>query len=165
MDQDWTYRRAVRVFRQKFTLEDAIGSHACSLEANTRVTNGIPLESSLLLPVCTVNCAQTLKVIATTMNNGFNTVRCAFVDSELHSRMPLGFTPLLRLKLLQVCAQWHSSRASTPLTGWHCKLHPNTEGRCHHCTVLGFEQTLAAPRAIRIHAGVGFVAMRVTPSA
>jgi hypothetical protein len=25
--------RTVRVFRQKFTLEDAIGSHACSLEA------------------------------------------------------------------------------------------------------------------------------------
>jgi len=53
----------VRVFRQKFTLEDAIGSHACSLEANTRVINGIPLGSSLLLPVCTVNCAQTLKVL------------------------------------------------------------------------------------------------------
>jgi hypothetical protein len=30
-------------FRQKLTLEDAIGSHACSLEASTRVTNGIPL--------------------------------------------------------------------------------------------------------------------------
>jgi hypothetical protein len=28
----------VRVFRQKFTLEDAIGSHACSLEANTPLT-------------------------------------------------------------------------------------------------------------------------------
>jgi N-acetylglucosamine-6-sulfatase len=41
----------VRVFRQKFTLEDAIGSHACSLEANTRVTNGIPLGSPLLLPL------------------------------------------------------------------------------------------------------------------
>jgi hypothetical protein len=27
--------RAVRVFRQKFALEDAIGSHACSLEALT----------------------------------------------------------------------------------------------------------------------------------
>jgi hypothetical protein len=52
----------VLFFRQKFTLEDAIGSHACSLEANMRVTNGIPLGSSLLLPVCTVNCAQTLKV-------------------------------------------------------------------------------------------------------
>jgi hypothetical protein len=52
----------VRVFRQKFTLEDAIGSHACSLEANTRVTNGIPLGSSLFLPVDTVNCVQTLKV-------------------------------------------------------------------------------------------------------
>jgi hypothetical protein len=34
----------VRVFRQKLTLEDAIGSHACSLEA---VTNSIPLGSSL----------------------------------------------------------------------------------------------------------------------
>jgi hypothetical protein len=33
----------VRVFRQKFTLEDAIGSHACSLQANMRVTNGISL--------------------------------------------------------------------------------------------------------------------------
>jgi beta-glucosidase-like glycosyl hydrolase len=27
-----------------------------------RVTNGIPLGSPLLLPVCTVNCVQTLKV-------------------------------------------------------------------------------------------------------
>jgi hypothetical protein len=31
-------------FRQKFTLEDAIGSHTCSLEAPAmRVTDGIPL--------------------------------------------------------------------------------------------------------------------------
>jgi hypothetical protein len=36
---------------------------ACSLEANTRVTNGIPLGSSLLLPVDTVNCIQTLKAL------------------------------------------------------------------------------------------------------
>jgi hypothetical protein len=49
-------------FRQKFTLEDAIGSHACSLEANTRVTNGISLGSSLFIPVDTLNCVQTLKV-------------------------------------------------------------------------------------------------------
>jgi hypothetical protein len=55
------WKGTVRVFRQKFTLEDAIGSHACSLEANTRVTNGIPLGSSLFLPVDTVNCVQTLK--------------------------------------------------------------------------------------------------------
>jgi hypothetical protein len=34
----------VHVFRQKITLEDAIG---CSLEANMRVTNGIPLGRSL----------------------------------------------------------------------------------------------------------------------
>jgi hypothetical protein len=53
----------VRVFRLKFTLEDAIGPHACSLEANTRVINSIPLGSPLLLPVGTVNCVQTLKVL------------------------------------------------------------------------------------------------------
>jgi glucose/arabinose dehydrogenase len=53
---------AVHIFRQKFALEDAIGSHACSLEASMRVTNGIPLGCSLLLSVHTVNCVQTLKV-------------------------------------------------------------------------------------------------------
>jgi hypothetical protein len=52
---------AVRVFRQKFTLEDAIGSHACSLEASMRVTNAIPLGCSLLLPVGTAYHVQTLK--------------------------------------------------------------------------------------------------------
>jgi large subunit ribosomal protein L22 len=55
----------VRVFQQKFTLEDAIGSHACSLEASSqaikRVTNGIPLGCPLFLPVHTGNCVQTLK--------------------------------------------------------------------------------------------------------
>jgi hypothetical protein len=56
--------RTVRVFELKFALEDAIGSHACSLEANMRVTNGIPLGSPLLIPVVTVNCVQTLKVRA-----------------------------------------------------------------------------------------------------
>jgi hypothetical protein len=54
----------VRVFRQKCTLEDAIGSHACSLEASRRETNGIPLGCSLLLPDHTVNCVQTLKAAA-----------------------------------------------------------------------------------------------------
>jgi hypothetical protein len=49
-------------FRHKFTLEDAIGSHTCSLEANMRVINGIPLGCSLLLPVDAVNFFQTLKV-------------------------------------------------------------------------------------------------------
>ena len=53
---------AVRVFRQNVALEDAIGSHTCSLEANMRVTNGIPLGSPLLLPAGTVTSVQTLKV-------------------------------------------------------------------------------------------------------
>jgi hypothetical protein len=52
----------VRVFRHNFLLDqDAIGSHACSLEANMRVTNGIPLGCPLLLPVGTVNRVQTRK--------------------------------------------------------------------------------------------------------
>jgi hypothetical protein len=41
----------VRVFRHNFVLEEAIGSRACSLEANICVANGIPLGSPLLLPL------------------------------------------------------------------------------------------------------------------
>jgi hypothetical protein len=65
----------VRVFRQKSTLEDAIGSHACSLEASRRVTNGIPLGSSLFLPVHTVNCVQTLKVVQPTVGQTLHGAR------------------------------------------------------------------------------------------
>jgi hypothetical protein len=65
-------------FRQKFTLEDAIGSHACSLQANTlqanmRVTNGNPLGCSLLLPVDTVNYVQPLKVHIPSQDTTTNT--------------------------------------------------------------------------------------------
>jgi hypothetical protein len=59
LPKNWGYGA---LFLQEFTLEDAIGSHACLLEANTHVTNGIPLGSSILLPVDTVNCVATLKV-------------------------------------------------------------------------------------------------------
>jgi hypothetical protein len=35
-------------------------------------------------------------------------VRCALFDRDLHSRVPLSFTPLLfRLKLLRAWDQWH----------------------------------------------------------
>jgi hypothetical protein len=56
------------------------------------------------------------------------TVRCALFDKRFHQRMPL-VPPLALLKLLLACDQWHSSRVFAPLTGWHCKLRPNTEGR------------------------------------
>jgi hypothetical protein len=39
---------ALRVFRQQCSLEDAIGSHECSLEARKRVVNVIPLGCSFL---------------------------------------------------------------------------------------------------------------------
>jgi hypothetical protein len=66
-DQPWKWAAPVANswygarLRQKFTLEGAIGSHACSLEASMRVTNGIPLGCSLHLPIGIVNCVQTLK--------------------------------------------------------------------------------------------------------
>jgi hypothetical protein len=56
----------VRVFRQKFTLEDAI-VHACSLNdcslhsASRRVTNIIPLGCTLFVPVHAVNCHGKLR--------------------------------------------------------------------------------------------------------
>jgi beta-galactosidase len=58
----------------------------------------------------------------------YSDVKCAYFGRDLHSRMPLSFTPLLRLKLLQACDQWYSSRVATILTSSHCKLRPNTEG-------------------------------------
>jgi hypothetical protein len=45
-------------------LEDAIGTPACSLEANKRVTNGIPLGCLHFLTRLTVNSVQTLKAQA-----------------------------------------------------------------------------------------------------
>jgi hypothetical protein len=90
----------VRVFRQKVILDDAIGSHACSLEANMRLTNGIPLGSPFLLPVGTVNCVQTLKVCLIRLKtNRIGTVRV--FDRNLHLRMPLVPTPA-RLKRASV---------------------------------------------------------------
>jgi hypothetical protein len=56
----------VRVFRQKLTLEDAIGSHACLLETNMRVTNDSPLGSPLLTVVI-MNYVETLKVLTKPM--------------------------------------------------------------------------------------------------
>jgi hypothetical protein len=60
--------------------------HACSLEcpleATLRVTNGIPLGSSLLLPVSTVNSVQTRKVSGTAgrRSNRRHAFRCIFVQ-------------------------------------------------------------------------------------
>jgi hypothetical protein len=59
-------------------------------------------------------------------------VRCAFFGRSLHSRMPLDPTPA-RLKLLQTCDQWLSSRKFTFLTSSACELRPNTEGSVQCC--------------------------------
>jgi hypothetical protein len=82
----------VRVFRQKFTLEDAIGSHACSLEANMRVNNGIPLGSSLLLPVHTVICVQTLKATNRRRHSTTQSIRSLNVRRQVRDRCCSSFT-------------------------------------------------------------------------
>jgi hypothetical protein len=56
--------------------------------------------------------------------------RCGARFSTAISTRGMPLDPMhVRLKLLHACDQWHSSRASTPLTGCHCKLRPNTEGK------------------------------------
>jgi hypothetical protein len=52
----------VRVFRQGFTLEDAIEVHAFApLEANRRVTNDIPLSGVYFLTGSLCNLRHTVK--------------------------------------------------------------------------------------------------------
>jgi hypothetical protein len=50
--------------RQDFALEDAIGSHACSLEASTPVTNDNSSRVFTLSPFDAANVVATLKVPA-----------------------------------------------------------------------------------------------------
>ena len=63
-DQQWqNYGRTVLGFESNFALEDAVGSHACSLEASMRVTKDIPLGCPLPLTFVTVHHVATLKAL------------------------------------------------------------------------------------------------------
>jgi hypothetical protein len=74
--------------------------------------------------------------------------------------MPLDPTHV-RLKLLHACDQWHSSRVSTPLTGWHCKLRTNTagNGKVTYCAtpIDGGNGTIAACAATAAAADIAIV--------
>jgi hypothetical protein len=80
-------------------------------------------------PGCTASCSTCTQAPRETVLHlpGCRAVgvRCSFSDRNLHSRMPLVPTPA-RLKRVHACGQCHSSRVFTPLTGWNCKLRPNT---------------------------------------
>jgi hypothetical protein len=106
--------------------------HACGQWHSSRVP--------LLLPVRTLNLIQTLKArlarrgeapgmlrgrtFQTDLNMKFrragNAYGARFTADVCTRGMPLDPTHV-RLKFLHACDQWHSSRASTPLTGWCCK--------------------------------------------
>jgi hypothetical protein len=108
----------------------------------------IGLGGSRPLTVATVNSTQMLKVtliglegLRLALNMSVQCpflgqceafARCSVFDRNLQSRMPLSFTPLLRLQRCHACDQWHSSRVFPPLTGWHYKLRLNTAG-CDDC--------------------------------
>jgi hypothetical protein len=62
---DHDHYGTVRVFEQDFAFEDAIGSHACSLEANIPRDQWHSSRSPLALTVVTINDVETLKVQTT----------------------------------------------------------------------------------------------------
>jgi hypothetical protein len=146
----------VLIFRQKIALKDTSGFHAmicfsgihfrtgwhCKFRPNTEGRSG-----SVHGPGLSYNetvAHMTLWVMAASPLLACTDARCAFSDRKLHPRMPLVPTPA-RLKLLHACDQCHSSRVITPLTGWHCKLCPNTEGPEHERIDQG---DLDQPRAV-----------------
>jgi hypothetical protein len=51
-----------------------------------------------------------------------------FFDRHLHTRVPLRFAPLLRLKRCHACDPWHSSQVDTASYRCHRKSCRNTEG-------------------------------------
>jgi hypothetical protein len=128
------------------------GSH-CKLRPNIE-GKGIDGVCSVIAPRIMDELSRLDSSVAT-MDGELERVQGTVVDFDrsLHSRMALVPTPLLRLKRCYACDQWHSSRASaafpvttvssvqtpraatavshrvcTPLTGWHGKFRPNTEG-------------------------------------
>jgi hypothetical protein len=70
------------VFGQKFTLEDAIGPHASSLEASRHETKGIPLGCQRFLQVRTVNCVQTLKANGQNASPGTPVMLCGECEGD-----------------------------------------------------------------------------------
>jgi hypothetical protein len=69
--------------------------------------------TGLLLPVFSYRSLHTLRCTPMQALCGKVFARCTFFDRNLHSRMPLSFTPLLRLKRCHACDQWDSSRVFT----------------------------------------------------
>jgi hypothetical protein len=124
----------VRVFRQKFTLEDAIGSHTCSPQANMRVTNGILLECPLLLPVGTVNCVQTLKAhLVVRSYCVLQMVRWPFFEQNFGTRGCYWIPHLLSREVLARVQQMAFLSVVRYTYRCHHQLCPNTKGEAGGC--------------------------------
>jgi hypothetical protein len=109
----------------------------------------------ILIPECFVRCAVST-MDSSVLGLGSSGCDCCTVrvfrqNPFTLSRMPLDPTHV-RLKLLHACDQWHASRGSTPLTGWHCKLRPNTEGQSDQDVGTRF-LPLVRNHAVRLLAG------------
>jgi hypothetical protein len=88
----------VLIFEHNFALEDAIGSHACSLETSMRVTNGMPLNVASYwcrLPLCRNTEGMSYAIFkeidadnSGTINAEEFKVRCScFTNRMLHSQV------------------------------------------------------------------------------
>jgi hypothetical protein len=101
----------VRVFRQKSTLEDAIGTHAYSLvqEANMRVTNVILLGSSLSYQLTLVNCVQHCRQGALELARNVH-LRVNQLDSSHHTSQD---TSMSDMKLASLTAELQQLRRTS----------------------------------------------------
>jgi hypothetical protein len=93
----------------------------------------VRLKRTLLLPVDTVNCVQTLKAwlfqwTTVTRRSRLLSTRTVSVFAQIIEEGHLNFTPLFRLKLCHASGPMTCILGVHPLTGRRCTFRPNTEG-------------------------------------
>jgi hypothetical protein len=136
----------------EFTLEeyfeDAVGSHACSFEASMRVTNGIPIGRSLLLPVDIVICVTPLKA-----HDGIDSV-IALMTSH-HCRHKMAFVGLTIDSVIALMTS-HHCRHKMAFVGLTDAFNASV------CTVRVFRQNCALEDTICSHACSLEANLRVT---
>jgi hypothetical protein len=123
----------VLVSRQKITLDDAIGSHACSreaLEACDHQYHSSQVFTPLHLPVGTVNSVQTLK--------GFeDIIKQDLAQRERHPCLALNDFLMFELPGFELAAAHAVGGQSTHMYEWQYNGNENTRFGAYHSVELG----------------------------